>query len=156
MKIASEISGVTFAGLDTPDPQRLTSLKDAQSVWGEKIAFPSKMLAGMNFDHFMYAEDDDGDRYLGAIFTKKPVFEFVALYQSSESQPLGLSVYDTPNQTVWGLPAVYQNVCWEGAYPGCHVNLIWEDGNMHYELNVRSLALTPAEQVLEIAESMKP
>jgi len=156
LKIASEISGMTFAELDSPDLQRLTSLKEAQSVWGDKIAFPRKMLAGMNFDHFAYGEFDDGERYLGAIFTKNPVFEFVTLYQSSQSQPRGLIIYGDANQTVWGLPAVYQNTCWDGAYPGCHVNLIWEDGNVHYELGVRTLALAPVEQVLEIAESMQP
>jgi hypothetical protein len=157
LKIASEISGVAFAGLDSPDPQRLTSLGDAQSVWGDKIAFPRKMLAGVNFDHFTYGEFDDGDQMLEAIFTKNPVTEFVALYQISESQPLGLDVYgDGPNQTVWGLPAIYQNVCWDGAYAGCHVNLIWVDGNMRYELSVRTLKLVPVEQVLEIAESAKP
>lgn len=158
LKIASEISGVTFAGLDSPDPQRLTSLREAQSVWGEKIAFPSKMLAGVNLDHFTYTEAENGDRWLGAIFTKNPVTEFATLYQSYESQPLELSVYggDSPNQTVWGLPAIYQNVCWDGAYPGCDVTLIWQDGNIRYEFHIRSLALTPIEQVLEIAESMKP
>lgn len=157
LSMAGEISGVDFTGLNSPDPERITSRSDAESVWGEKIAFPSKMVAGMNFDHIEYYKFDDGGKALNAIFTKKPVFEFATLFQSDQKQPDGLSLWGSPNQTVWGYPAIYTNTCWDGDYPGCDATLFWEDDKIHYELYIRTLTfLLPLESLLEIAESMKP
>lgn len=158
LNMASEISDLEIPGIKRPDPQRLTSLKDAQSVWGSKINFPKKMLAGVHFDHYAYREFDNEDRFLIGVFSKNPVTEFVTIVHQPRQLALSQQ-YGDVNQTVWDLPAVYQSVCWGDPFDpfaGCHVNLIWEDDNIHYELAVRTLKMIPVEQVLEIAESMKP
>lgn len=156
LSMANQISGISFAELSLPDTERLTSLKDAESVWGEAIPFPNKMLAGFNFDHFRVLNFEGGDQTLGAIFTKTPVVEFASVYISRQSERNGLEVYGEPNQTVWGLPAVYSDYCYDIMTTNCDHNLTWDDGNVRYELHLRTVKPIPMQQLLEIAESMKP
>lgn len=156
LSMANQISGVSFVELNSPDTERLTSLKDAQLVWGETIPFPNKMLAGYNFDHFRVMISEDRDQTLGIIFTKTPVTEFASVYISRQRERNGLDVYGEPNQMVWGLPAVYSNYCYDAMTTTCDHNLTWDDGNVRYELHLRSIKPISMHQVLEIAESMKP
>lgn len=156
LNMANQISGVSFAELSSPDTERLISLKDAQAVWGEAIPFPNKMLAGFNFDHFVVMNFEGGNQTLGAIFIKSPVAEFASVHISRQSEPNGLEVYGEINQAVWGLPAVYSNHCSDIVTTTCDHNLTWDDGNVRYELYIRTEKPIPMQQVLEIAESMKP
>lgn len=156
LSMANQISSVSFAELSSPDTERLTSLKDAESVWGEAIPFPNKMLAGFNFDHFRVLNFEGGDQSLGAIFIKAPVAEIASVYISRQSERNGLEVYGEINQTVWGLPAVYSNHCYDVLTTTCDHNLTWDDGNVRYELYLRTEKPIPMQQVLDIAESMKP
>lgn len=156
LSMANQISGVSFAELNSPDTERLTSLKDAQSVWGDSIPFPNKMLAGYNFDHFRMLNFENGDQTLGAIFIKAPVAEIASVYISRQSERNGLDVYGETNQTVWGLPAVFSDYCYDIVTTTCDHNLTWDDGNVRYELYIRTEKPIPLQQVLEIAESMKP
>ena len=156
LSMANQISGVSFAELSSPDTERLTSLKDAESVWGDSIPFPNKMLAGFNFDHFRVLNFEDGNQTLGAIFIKAPVAEFASVHISRQSERNGLEVYGEINQMVWGLPAVYSNHCSDIVTTTCDQNLTWDDGNVRYELYLRTEKPIPMQQVLEIAESMKP
>ena len=157
-RMAQEISGIKLVADGAIDPMRIQSLKDAEALWGGKVYFPSKMLPGYNFDHISFFGNDSGDKWMVTLFNKSAVMEFASLAQAVDGHKT-LKLWDDVNEkvTIWSdVPALYKQVCWEGAYPGCETYLIWIYDDTRIELTVRSLLPLPKEQMLEIAGSMKP
>lgn len=145
------------------DPERVLSLMDAELLWGDKVPFPSRMLAGMKFDHIQVRIDEALEwNSLTMSFVKKPVTELVDVYITREMTK-GLDSYKNHTSytetQVWGLTGYESIRCSEDPLTreqNCNASLIWQDEIATYEMHARSQELLTSAQLLEIAESMKP
>lgn len=157
-KMAFEMAGLP-AREEKIDPERILSKMDAELLWGEKVAFPAKMLGDQPLNHFSFRDFNDGQKMLSAQFVKTPVDEFTSLYQIANSTQNMDSWTNDAYQavTVWGLPARYNERCSEDALFGksCNYSLIWMDGTTEFSLMTRTKSSITQAQFLEIAESMK-
>lgn len=164
-RMASDLLGNPVqAGID---PERLTSLKDAEELLGRNIPFPTVMLPGYNFDHLSLFTADNGDKFMTVLFTRTAVMEYANLYidsntpQQAEVQAkVRESLEKNSNYErleVWGgLSGYYHQGCWDGAYAGCDVTMTWFDEDTYYEFHLRAKSPVPQDQFLKIVDSMKP
>lgn len=146
------------------DPERLNSLKDAETVAGFEIEQPTTMLSNVRFDHISVAA------LMG--------YPMQAVSQYVGDEPIvngveRLTVFQIPNSTsslddlrqaggysdltIKGLPAIYNEECSNDPLYGnfCFQYLSWFEGNTEFSIGTNFSALVPLETLLAIANSMQ-
>lgn len=164
-QIAASLNGETnTVDISALDPERLRSLKDAESVAKLKISQPAVMLSNMRFDHFsvgsmMGSPFMVGSQYIGNELTLNGV-ERVMVFQTNQSSTsleelkLAGGYIDI---LVKGHHAIYNESCSQEPGYGtmCNQILSWFEGDTQYDLIAYTTAVIPVETMLAIANSMR-
>lgn len=164
-RMAAALNGATpQADASALDPERLLSLKDAETFTGYGIQQPAMMLADVHFDHIsagilqgspnrVVTEYLSNERLINGT-TRLLVFQTPKSTSSLDEQRLAGGYGDV---TVKGNPAIYQAQCSETAPYGtfCFQILTWFEGDTQFDIATYFPALVSKETIIAIADSMR-
>jgi hypothetical protein len=151
------------------DPQRLFSVRDAETVSGADVLAPTRMLNTLHLDHIAFQGSDTTQGAAGwpnmviTIYTRQSPSDFTG-DRITISQVLHAD-WTLPQRELEGgftadpgrgQPALYQEICWQGeGVPSCRQTLIWLEGSTGFEIQTNFTALLPKSLIFDIAESMR-
>jgi len=173
IRVAETLNGIgpsdAYGNLGRPDPERLFSVRDAETVTGVDILAPARMLPSLHLDHIAYHH---GDTTLSAASWPNMIVTLYTRQSPSNVSGDRILITQVPHaewtlaqrereggctaDTVRGLTALYQEFCWQGAgVPGCRQTLIWLEGSTGFEIQTNFASLLPKSLIFDIAESMR-
>ena len=160
IRIAESINGAGTTASTTLDPERLTSVQEAEQLAGFDVKEPTRLPAGENFSYATYSTFSvTSDLKTVTLFYKTiSIAQTYGVTETLESRyPVDLTIDE--QVTVNGHKAYYRQGCgtlqgWDKNCFGTFV-LIWHAGNMEYELwGTVQWGLT-REVIIDIAESLR-
>ncbi len=146
------------------DPERLLSLKDAETLAGFDIQQPAMMLTNVRFDHISYVESMGWPKRVATYYSGDLmgaggtyhllVFQIPGSQTSLDELRLGGGYTDA---TVKGYPAIYKAQCSDAELYGtsCFQIISWFEGDTQFDIETYFPALVPEETIIAIAESMR-
>jgi hypothetical protein len=176
-RIAESLTGVSTIPVDALDPEYLPSAEAAEQLAGFHVKSPSQMPADMRFAYAVYREagappspqslaGENGSEVILVYFASTSdiierrhsylIFENDHPTNTLEEMILGGGEWVSVN----GQPAVFYQVCWDGATSGgdsaCNLSLSWVDENgIRLDLNAYLPGVLDKLTFISIAESMK-
>ncbi len=162
--LAESMTGAPTSMAAVLDPERLLSVKDAESLTGQDVRLPVVMLANVRFNHIAYRSAEEG--MLVTYYAGQPVGDgrtyHILFSQTAGSQQtldnlrLAGGYEDT---IVNGNPAIYQASCWDSTTlvneSECRQFLTWFEDGTQYDLEAYFPGLVPQETIFAIAESVR-
>ena len=164
-RLAQSLNGVSNANQPaSPDPERLLSLDEAQSLTDFPIQQPDVMLSNVHFDHMSFGAFFGWPSRVSTYYAGDPTGDgrtyHVLIFQTDKSESsldelrLAGGFHDV---VVKGNPGLYQAQCFDLPFYGniCNQYLTWFEGQTQFDIETFFPAIVPEETILEIAESMK-
>lgn len=177
-RLAENLTGVSTIPEDRLDSARLQNVEEASNFARFDLKVPTRMVAGIQFDHAVYLEGAMATTERAAGESGKPVEAVNFIYTQSgkptrggidygllitqargalrsleEVYNWGASEYVTVN----GQTGVYRQYCWDTATGGtdCRQELYWDENGIGYGFNLYLPGALEKEAFFAIAESMK-
>ncbi|MBN1147172.1 MAG: hypothetical protein JXA78_07945 [Anaerolineales bacterium] len=177
-RVAESLTGVSTIAAEIIDPERLTSIETLKSLAKFEVKAPTRMLAGLHFDHASYLgagnqanpyyDYRESERalliYLGAPLGDGSDGRFYYLFISQVSGPEIPTLEELAlaggyeSASVNGQPAIQRQDCWVGPAPGgaaCMQTITWLENGVWYEIDVFLEKALPKELLIAIAESLQ-
>ena len=164
-RIAQAMNGViSKTAVGTLDPERLLSLKDAETFTGYDIQQPTIMLANVHFAHISAGvwqgyPDRVVTEYLGEnrlINGTNRLLIFQTPNSTSSLDDLRLAGgYE--DVTVKGTPGIYKTECSDAVPYGtfCFQTLSWFEGHTQFDIETNFPAIVSKGTIIAIADSMQ-
>jgi hypothetical protein len=169
-RLAENINGSNSSSTSELDPERLLSVRDAETLTGVDIKVPARMLTSVRFDHISCKNEGPYRREdalpIALMYSGQPVGDGrtykVLIMQipgsTSTLESLAMAGGFEP-ATVHKQPAIYQEACWNSTEiagsTGCIQTLIWFEGGTEFDIQTYFPAVVPRDKIIAIAESMR-
>lgn len=164
-RIAESLNGVeTEIDPSVLDPERLLSLKDAETLTGLDIMQPKVMLSTLHFNHisaaalqgspYQIVTEYSNDQKIASRNNRIMIFQVPESTSTLAELNMGGGYIDA---TVKGNPAIYRTMCSETPPYGnsCQQEVFWFEGDTEFLLMTYTETIIPQETLLEIANSMQ-
>ena len=158
VRMAEQINGMPIEEVPALDPFRLPSLQAASQVYGTPVAFPRQLFPGFHLQNFA-VWDNPVNKMAITSFVKQANLEYGGVWQKP-AEAAGLTNQDNSEKvSVWGQDGYLYSYCQLDPLTGinhCSSTLTWLASGQEYSVHFNLLRPISPEEMLSIAESMRP